>query len=103
VAAPAIGVEFLILIGKRWFKGATMQIQFDHISSREGLLWQVAEKEFVDHTRPRDANGTLLLGSLMSGHDHTAGDAFSPYRHFGTIVEVASHLAFWTLLQLIGR
>src|SRR5690242_15759287 len=75
MAAPAIGVAFLILIGKRWFKGATMQVQFDNISSREGLLWKVAEKEFVDHTRPREANGTLLLGSLMSGNDHTAGNA----------------------------
>src|SRR5712671_5164533 len=86
VAAPAIGVDFLILIGKRWFKGATMQVQFDNISSSEGLLRQVAEKEFVDHTRPREANGTLLLASRMSGNDHTAGDALGSHRHLGAIV-----------------
>ena len=80
-----------------------MQVQFDNISSREGLLWQVAEKEFVDHARPCDANGTLLLASRMSGNDYTAGDALGSHRHLGAIVEVASHLTFWTLLHLIGR
>jgi hypothetical protein len=38
VAAPAIGVEFLILIGKRRFKGPAMQIEFNDIAGGEPRL-----------------------------------------------------------------
>ena len=38
VAAPPIGVDFLILIGKRRFKGAAMQIQFNDIAGGEPRL-----------------------------------------------------------------
>ena len=38
VAAPAIGVEFGILIGKCRFKGAAMQIQFNDIAGGEPRL-----------------------------------------------------------------
>ena len=38
VRAPAIRVDFLILIGKRRFKGAAMQIQFDDIAGGEPRL-----------------------------------------------------------------
>jgi hypothetical protein len=93
VRAPAIWVEFLILIGKRRFKSATMQIQFDDIAGGEGLLRQRGEEEFVDDARPRDANGALLLAGRVRGNDHAAEDAFSPHRYLGTIVEAAHHLA----------
>jgi hypothetical protein len=39
VRAPAVWVEFGILIGKGRFKGTAMQIQFDDIRGGEGLLW----------------------------------------------------------------
>ncbi len=39
VRAPAVWVEFLILIGKRRFKGTAMQIQFDDIRDGE---WRLA-------------------------------------------------------------
>jgi hypothetical protein len=38
VAAPAIGVEFLILIGKRRGTRPAMQIEFNDIAGGEGLL-----------------------------------------------------------------
>ena len=41
VAALAIRVEFLILIGEHRLEGATMQIKFDDIGSGECLLWPV--------------------------------------------------------------
>src|SRR5215467_9943182 len=78
VRAPAVRVEFLILIGKCRFEGATMQIQFDDIGSGESLVRQIREEEFVDHAVACDAHGTLLLASRVRGHDQAAEDAFSP-------------------------
>jgi hypothetical protein len=47
VAAPAVRVDFLILIGKRRFKSAAMQVQFDDIGGGEPLLRQIGKEEFV--------------------------------------------------------
>ncbi|HXR66769.1 MAG TPA: hypothetical protein VN729_12630, partial [Ktedonobacteraceae bacterium] len=61
MAAPPIGVDLLIFIGERRLKGATMQVQLNHIAGREGVLWQIREEQFVDDSCPRDANRTLLF------------------------------------------
>jgi hypothetical protein len=44
VAAPAIRVEFLIFIGERRLKGATMQIEFDDIGSGKAGCGRVLKK-----------------------------------------------------------
>ena len=38
----------------------------------------------------------------MSGHDHAAQHTLGPHGYLWAIVEAANHLAFWTLLKLIG-
>ena len=101
VAAPAIRVLFGILIGERRLKGATMQIEFDDIGSGECLLWQVAEKEFVDHAPTGEANRTLLLAGRMGRYHHATQQALRPHRHVWAVVEAAHGLAFWALLDLI--
>jgi hypothetical protein len=49
VTTPTIWVDLLIFGSLRRFKGSTMEIQFDDIGSREGLVRQRAEEQFVDH------------------------------------------------------
>jgi hypothetical protein len=61
VAAPPIGVDFLILIGQSRLKGTAMQIHLNDVRSREGLLRQVREEEFIDDPRTRDTHRTLLF------------------------------------------
>jgi hypothetical protein len=99
VAAPAIRVEFLIFIGERRLKGATMQIEFDDIGSGEGRLWQGAEKEFVDHARTGDAHRTLLLAGRMGRYHHPAPLPICSHRHLRAVVEAAHGLA---LLSAVG-
>jgi hypothetical protein len=101
VAAPAIRVEFLILIGERQLEGATMQIQFDDIGSGECRLGQVAEKELVDHACTGDAYWTLLLAGRMGRHHHATQHAQRSHWHLRAVVEAAHGLAFWALLELI--
>jgi hypothetical protein len=48
VTTPAIGVLLLVFIGQSGLEGAAMQVEFDNISSSEGLLRQVREEEFID-------------------------------------------------------
>ena len=48
VTTPAIGVLFLVFICQSWLEGPAMQVEFDNISSSEGLLRQVREEEFID-------------------------------------------------------
>ena len=79
-----------------------MQVQFNHIAGGKRLLWQVGEKEFVHHTCPRDANGAFLFARRMGGEDPAAGCPFGSHRNLRAIVEAAHHLAFGTLLELIG-
>jgi hypothetical protein len=80
-----------------------MQIQFDDIGGSERLLRQTREEEFVDDTCARDPNRTFLFARRMGGHHHAAQDTLGSYRYLRTIVEAAHHLAFRTLLELIGR
>jgi hypothetical protein len=79
-----------------------MQVQLHHIAGREALLWEVGEEQFVDHAFACHPNGTLLFPCGMSGHDHAAGRAIGSHRDLGTVGEAAYHLAFGTLLHLIG-
>jgi len=99
VTAPTIGVDLLIFVGKRRFKGAAMQVQFDHVTGGKRLLRQVGEEEFVNNACTRDANGALLLGGGMGGHHHAAEDAERSDRHVWAIVEGALDLALRTLLK----
>jgi hypothetical protein len=103
VAAPAIGVEFLILIRKCRFKGAAMQIQFNDIAGGEPLLRQSGEEEFVDDAPSREANRTLLLARRMGRDDQAAQHAFRADWHGWTVIEATHDLAFWALLLLIRR
>jgi hypothetical protein len=48
VATPAIGVLLVVFICQSRQISSTMQVEFDNISSSEGLLRQVREEEFVD-------------------------------------------------------
>ena len=97
LTAPAIRVLFSILIGKSRLKGATMEVQFHHVRSRETLLGQAAEEEFVDDAFPRNANPALLFGSLVSCDDDAAMNAFRPYRHIWAVVETTHDQAFRTM------
>jgi len=78
-----------------------MQVQFDHISRSEGVLWQVGEEEFVDDAFPHDANRVLLLGGRVGGDHDAAWHALGSYRDLRTIVECAGCLALRALLELI--
>ncbi len=84
-------------------KGTVMQVPLDHIAGGESSLRQVGEEEFIDAARPRDPDGTLLVAGGMSRHHHAAEHARRSHRHLRTIVKAAHHLAFRTLLELIGR
>jgi hypothetical protein len=103
VTTPTIGVNLLIFVSKRRFKGAAMQIQFDDIGSGECLLWQIREEQLVDNPCPRDAHRTLLVVSWMGRHNHSAQYTLGSHRHLCTVVEAAYSLAFRTLLDLIWR
>ncbi len=103
VRAPATWSLFLVLIGKRWLKSPAMQIQFDDISGSKCPLRQGGKEEFVDHSCPCDANGTLLLTCWMHCHHHPAPYSFGSDRNLRAIVETAHRLAFRALLELIGR
>jgi hypothetical protein len=101
VTTPTIRVDLLIFVSQRRFKSATMQIQFDDIASREGLLRQRGEEQFVDDTRTREANRTLLVVGWMSRHHHAAPHPLWSHRYRIAVVETADQLAFRALLALI--
>ena len=94
VAAPAIGIDLLILIREYRRNVATMQIQFDHIGSGECLLREVCQEQFVDHTPTRDPNRALLFGGGTGRHDHATQHALGSNRHLGAVVETA-HESFF--------
>ena len=79
-----------------------MQIQLNHVAGSKGVLREVRKEEFVDNVCTRDAYRTLLLPGGMRGHDHAAGLTLGSHRDLWTIIEVALHLTFGTLLGLIG-
>jgi len=89
LTTPTIRVLLDILIGQNGFKSAAMQIQLHDVGSREALLGQAGEKEFIDHAFPRDANPTLLFAHGMGRHHHAAMDAFRPDWHIRTVGEAA--------------
>src|SRR5512135_3432846 len=103
VTTPAVGIKLVVFIAESWLEGATMQIQLDHIGDGESLRWQVGEEEFVDCTRPRHANGTLLLARRMSCDHHAAAAALWSHWDVGAIVEAARHLTFRATLLSIRR
>src|SRR5450432_197669 len=80
-----------------------MQIQLYNVRSRETLLRQAGEEEFVDQAFPRDTNPTLLFAGRMSCDDDAAMNAFRSHWHIWVIVETAHDQAFRTVQQLIGR
>ena len=45
VATPAIGVLLMVFICQSRLEGSAMQVEFDNISSSEGLLRQIREEE----------------------------------------------------------
>src|SRR6266566_6716627 len=102
VTTPTIGVDLLIFVSKRRFKGPAMQVQLDDIGSGECLLRQGGEEEFVNDTRTREANRALFGVGRMSCDDHAAQHTRGSHRHLWTIVEAAHQLTFWTRLELIG-
>ena len=75
VRAPPIGIDLSILIGQSRLKGAAMQIEFDDIGSGECMLWKVGKEEFVDNACTGHAHWTLLLASLIGGHNDAAVQA----------------------------
>lgn len=103
VTTPAVGIKLVVFIAESWLEGATMQIQLDHIGNGESLRWHVGEEEFVDCTRPRHANGTLLLARRMSCDHHAAAAARWSHWDVGAIVEDARHLTFRATLLSIRR
>jgi hypothetical protein len=80
-----------------------MQVQFDDITSGERLLRQGGKKEFVDDSCACDAYRALLFPGGMRGHNHTREPAIGSHWDLWAVVERANHLAFGTLLSLIGR
>ena len=78
-----------------------MQVQLNHITGSEGVLWQIREKQFVDHAFSCDAHRAFLFARRMRCDDHAEGCLIRFYRDRGTIVEAAHHLAFGALLKLI--
>ena len=51
MADPAVGVLFLVFIGKDRLKSPAMQVEGDDIGSSESALRQIGEEEFVDQGR----------------------------------------------------
>ena len=80
-----------------------MQVQFHHITGREGVLRQERSEQFVDHPCACDANGTLLFPGGVRRHNHAVGHTLGSHRNLWAIVEAARHLTFGTLLELVGR
>jgi hypothetical protein len=102
VTTPAIGVLFLVFICQSWLEGPAMQVEFDHISSSEGLLRQVREEEFIDDAWARDAHATLLVAGWVGCHYHATPYTRRSHWHVWAVGETAPCLTFWALLELIG-
>ncbi len=94
MTAPAIGVLFVIFIGKQRGTRATMQVEGHHIGGGEPLLRQMGEKEFVDHALAGAPDAALFLGRQVGSHDDTAAAALGPHRDIGAVVESAHEGAF---------
>jgi hypothetical protein len=99
VTTPAIGIDLLVFVGEYRFKGTAMQVQFDDITGSERLWREIGEEELVHDACARDANRTLLFGSLMGGHHYSADHALRSDWHLWAVVETANHL---TCLPVAG-
>src|SRR5258708_2540347 len=84
VRTPAVGVLFLVFIGKDRLKSPAMQVEGDDIGSSKSALRQIGEEEFVDETRAGETNPALLLRSRMGRHHHPAALSRWPHRHIRT-------------------
>jgi len=93
LTTPAIRVLFHILVGKRRFKGTTMQIHLDDIRDGERMWWHIGEEEFVDDARTRDPNPALLVADWMRRHHHAAPHALGSHGHVRAVIEAAHQLA----------
>src|SRR5271167_8789 len=87
MTAPAIGVLFVIFIGKHRFKSATMQVECHDIGGGEPILREMGEKEFVDHALAGVTDAALFLGSQVGSHHDAAAAARLPHRDIGAVVE----------------
>ena len=80
-----------------------MQLQLDDIAGGKRLLRQVGEEKLVDDALTCDAHRALLFARRMRCDDHAAAHAERSHRDLGAVVEIADHLAFPALVELIGR
>ena len=101
MAHPPIGVLFQIFIGKRIFKGPTMEVEGHHIGRGEGALRQLREEQFVDDAVAFDADLALLLTSRMGCYHHPTARARRPNGHLGAVVKRAHQLTFGAAELLI--
>src|SRR5437764_6136066 len=69
---PAIGILFLILMGKDGLKGSTMQVKLHDIGGREGTSWQCRKKELVDDVLASRSDAGSLAGGGVGGHNDAA-------------------------------
>src|SRR5713101_10197999 len=81
VRTPAVGLLFLVFIGKERFKGPAMQVEGDDIGSGESVLRQLREEEFVDEARAGEADPALSSVRRMGRHHHPAALSRRPHRH----------------------
>jgi hypothetical protein len=85
MAAPAIRVLFLILVGQSILKRTPMQVECHDIGSRESTLWQVRQEQFIDHAFTGAPDPTWLLARRMSGYHDPAPSAFRADGHKRTV------------------
>jgi hypothetical protein len=91
---PAVGVLFHVLIGEHRFESATVEVESQHISSRESALWQHGEEEFVDDSFTGASDATLGRSGGMSGNHDPAAGALWADDEVRTVVEQTCCSAF---------
>ncbi len=102
VGTPAIRVLLTIFIGQHRLETATMQIELDHIGSREAGSRQGGEEKLIDYRVSSDPNGSLGSGSRMSGDNDPTMMALCADREVSTVKEVPTGPAFWVRELFIG-
>jgi hypothetical protein len=100
---PSVGVLLLVFVSKLWLKGATMQVECQHIGGGERVLREMGEKEFVDHALAGVTDAALCLASRVGGHHDAAAHAIWPHRDIGAVVELPHQVTFRAAELLIGR
>ena len=63
-----------------------MQIQCDHIGGSEAILWQMGEKEFVDHALVGVTDAALFPESRVGRHHDATVATRLPYRNIRAVV-----------------